>query len=92
MYLRGRIITPKQISSAVLLVFGLAAWAWLGYDALDGSITVCSPYGGGCDTRAYAGPRDYGYWLTLGLYMALATLLVWLAWRGLHERARDRYR
>jgi hypothetical protein len=92
MYLGGRIITPKQLSSAVLLVFALAALAWFGYDALDGSITVCSRYGGGCGTRTYAGPGDYGYWLALGLYVGLAALLAWLAWRGLRERARDRYR
>lgn len=92
MYFGGRIITTKQLKSAVLLLFALGAMAWFGYDALDGSISVCSRYGGGCVTRTYAGPGDYGYWLTLALYLGLATGLAWLAWRGLRERARDRYK
>ena len=92
MYVRGRIITTKQLSSAVLLLFALSALAWFGYDALDGSISVCSRYGGGCSNRTYAGPGDNGYWLTLVLDMGLAVALAWLAWRGLRERARDRYK
>ena len=92
MYLGGRLVTPKQFSSAVLLVFALAVLGWFGYDALDGSITVCSRYGSGCDIRTYSGPGDHGYWFTLGLYLGLPALLAWLAWHGLRERVRDRYK
>ena len=92
MYLGGRLITTKQFSSAVLLIFALATLAWFSYDALDASITVCSRYRSGCGIRTYAGPADYGYWLTLGLYLGLPILLAWLAWQGLRERARDRYK
>ena len=92
MHTGGRLVTPKQLSSAALLVLALAALAWFAYDALDGSITVCSRYGGGCDIRTYAGAGDYGYWLMLGLYLGLPTALGWLAWHGLRERARDRYK
>lgn len=92
MYLRGRIIEPKRLSSAVLFVFGLAALAWWGYDAFDGKITVCSGYGLGCRVRAYAGPGDYGFWLTLGLHLGLGVSLAAFGWRGLRERVRDRYR
>lgn len=88
MYIGGRLVTPKQLSSAVLLGFAMAALAWFAYDALDGSITVCSRYGGGCEIRTYAGAGDYGYWLVLGL----PTGLGWLAWHGLRERAGDRYK
>ena len=92
MHLGGRLITPKQLSSAVLLLFALSFLAWVSYDALDGSITVCGRYGAGCDIRTYSGSGDYGYWLTLALYLALPAGLAWLAWRGLRERARDRYK
>lgn len=91
MYIFGQIITPKQLSSAAILILGLVILTWTGYDALSGKITVCSRYGAGCSTREYAGAGDYGYWIILGLYLCMATFIIWFGWCGLRNRVHDSY-
>ena len=91
MYSRGRVITNKQLSNAALLVLSLIALIWIGYDVIDGSITFCGRYNFGCNPRLYAGPGDYGYWLTALMYLAMPAVLAVWALRGISERARDKY-
>jgi hypothetical protein len=92
MYIGGRIVTPKQLANFALLVLSLAAFAWLGHDALDGNFTFCGRYGFGCSPLTLGDAGMARYWLVVCLFLAMPAVLALLAWRGLRERARDRYR
>ena len=92
MLIGSRIVTRKQLANLALLVLSLAAFVWVGHDALDGDFTFCARYSFGCAPLTAAGTGVARYWTVVCLFLAMPAVLALLAWHGLRERARDRYR
>ncbi len=90
MYIFGKLIPKREIGNAFLLIVSLAAFAWIAYDALDGTVELCNKYGG-CVSASYSGPHDYPYFFALGIAMLLPGVLAVFSWQDLLRRTRDRH-